>query len=292
MNFYDFAFYFLWRKSKTELNFMDRIILLLFTIGLVVFVVTVFLGAIFKFLEYAFGLVFGKPLFVHFCPFPKKISPEALHFLKTQFPFYVRLSDRKKVYFEDRIANFLEEYEFISRENFIITEEVKVHVAATLIMLSFGMREYLSDVFDRIIIYPSIYFSRITKQYHKGEFNPNTKTIVFSWEDFQKGFDISSDNLNLGIHEFAHVLHHHGLESNDSSAVLFSRMYALIKEELSDAVFREQLIQSHYFRIYAFTNQFEFLAVVLEHYFETPLEFEQRFPELYKNVSLMLNQKA
>jgi Mlc titration factor MtfA (ptsG expression regulator) len=250
------------------------------------------LRAIFKFLEYVYGFVFGKPLFVHFCPFPKKITPEALHFLNTHFPFYIRLSDREKVYFEHRVACFLDKYEFVSREGFIITVEVKVHVVATLAMLSFGMREYLCDVFERIIIYPSIYFSRITKQYHKGEFNPNTKTVVFSWEDFQKGFDIDSDNLNLGIHEFAHVLHHHGLESNDSSAVLFSRIYALIKEEVSDDAFREQLIQSHYFRIYAFTNQFEFLAVILEHYFETPLEFERIFPDLYDKVGLMLNQKS
>nr|WP_315195948.1 zinc-dependent peptidase [uncultured Flavobacterium sp.] len=264
---------------------------LLFTLIVFLVAFVLILRKIFMFLEYCFGLVFDKPFFVHFCPFPKKISPNALHFLNTQFPFYIRLSDKEKVYFEHRIACFLNKYEFISRENFVITEEVKVHVAATFIMLSFGMREYLCEVFDKIIIYPSIYFSRITKQYHKGEFNPNTKTVVFSWEDFQKGFDISSDNLNLGIHEFAHVLHHHGLEDNDSSAVLFSRMYALINEEVNDPVFREQLIQSNYFRIYAFTNQFEFLAVILEHYFETPLEFEKRFPDLYEKVSLMLNMK-
>jgi len=61
---------------------------------------------------------------------------------------------------------------------------------------------------------------------------------------------------------------------------------------VSETVFREQLMQSHYFRIYAFTNQFEFLAVILENYFETPLEFKTRFPDLYEKVGLMLNQKA
>jgi MtfA peptidase len=267
-------------------------ITLVFTIFVFLLAFGFFIRAIFKVLEYIFGFVFNKPFFVHFCPFPKKVSPDALYFLNTKFPFYMELSDRKKVYFEHRVACFLDKYEFVSREGFIITEEVKVHVVATLAMLSFGMREYLCDVFQRIIIYPSIYFSKITKQYHKGEFNPNTKTVVFSWEDFQKGFDISSDNLNLGIHEFAHVLHHHGLESNDNSALLFSRMYAEINEKMSEKEFREQLIQSNYFRIYAFTNQFEFLAVILEHYFETPLEFETRFPDLYEKVSLMLNMKS
>lgn len=265
--------------------------ILIFTCIVFLLAFVFFLSAIFKFLEYGYGFVYHRPLFVHFCPFPKKISAEALQFLNTQFPFYVRLSDREKVYFEHRVASFLEKYEFVSRDGFVITEEVKVHVVSTLAMLSFGMREYLCDVFERVIIYPSIYFSRITKQYHKGEFNPSTKTVVFSWDDFQKGFDISSDNLNLGIHEFAHVLHHNGMESDDSSAVLFSRMYALINEEVSDSVYREQLIQSNYFRLYAFTNQFEFLAVILEHYFETPLEFEERFPDLFDKVSLMLNMK-
>lgn len=266
-------------------------IALFFTFIVFLLAFCLFLREIFVFFEYCFGLVFAKPFFVHFCPFPKKISPAALHFLNANFPFYVGLSDKKKVYFEHRIACILNKYEFVAREDFVITEEVKVHVAATLTMLSFGMREYLCEVFDKIIIYPSVYFSRITKQYHKGEFNPNTKAVVFSWEDFQKGFDVSSDNLNLGIHEFAHVLHYQGLQSSGSGAVLFSRMYTIINEEMSDAEFRKQLIQSNYFRLYAFTNQFEFLAVILEHYFETPLEFETRFPDLYDKVSLMLNMK-
>ncbi|WP_374707785.1 zinc-dependent peptidase [Flavobacterium sp. J372] len=46
---------------------------------------------------------------------------------------------------------------------------------------------------------------------------------------------------------------------------------------------------SGYLRDYAYTNQFEFLAVVLEHFFETPTEFKQRFPELYGMVKRMIN---
>lgn len=268
---------------------MDGNLLLAFMLVLFFVTVVFFLIVFFRFLEYFFGLFFYKPFFVHFCPFPKKISPEAHNFLNTNFPFYIGLSKKNKVFFEHRVACFLEKYEFVGREDFVITEKVKVHVAATLIMLSFGMREYLCEVFDKIIIYPSVYFSLITRKYHKGEFNPNTRAVVFSWEDFQKGYEISTDNLNLGIHEFAHVLHYEGMYSNDSGFVLFSRMFSLINEEFSDVLFRKQLVESNYFRLYAFTNQFEFLAVVLEHYFETPREFETRFPDLYGKVGLMLN---
>jgi Mlc titration factor MtfA (ptsG expression regulator) len=267
-------------------------IALFFTIVIFVLAFGLLLRVLFRIVEYCFGLLFDKPFFVHFCPFPKKISAEAVCFLNSQFPFYVRLSDKKKIYFEHRIAVFIDNYAFVSRGNFVITEEVRVHIAATIIMLSFGMRKYLCTVFDKIIIYPSVYYSNLSKQYHKGEFNPNAKAVVFSWEDFQKGFDIDNDNLNLGIHEFAHVLHHHGMQSNDTSATLFSRMYTEINDELSVPNVREQLIQSKYFRIYAFTNQFEFLAVILENFFETPLEFEKEFPHLFKKVGMMLNQKS
>jgi Mlc titration factor MtfA (ptsG expression regulator) len=266
-------------------------IVLIFTFIVFLIFSGLFVRVFFMFLEYCFGLIFDKPFFVHFYLFPKKITPTALRFLNTQFPFYKRLSDRNKIHFEHRIARFIEKYEFVGRENFVVTEEVKIHVAATFIMLSFGMRHYLCDVFDKIIIYPSVYLSKITKHYHKGEFNPRAKAVVFSWEDFQKGYDISNDNLNLGIHEFAHALHYQGLQSNDNGVMLFSRMYSIINEDVSDSTVREQLIQSNYFRVYAFTNQFEFLAVILEHYFETPLEFEKQFPHLYKNVCLMLNMK-
>jgi MtfA peptidase len=268
---------------------MFDIILAIFTLLLVLFVVVSIIIFFFKFLEYLFGLVLVKPFYVHFYPFPKKISSNSLHFLNTKFPFYINLSDKKKTYFEHRIARFLDKYEFLGRENFVVTENVKIHIAATFIMLTFGKRKYLCDVFDKIIIYPSVYFSRIKQQYHKGEFNPNAKVVVFSWEDFQKGFDVYNDNLNLGIHEFVHVMHYQALRRSDTDSLLFSRMYIRINEDVSDSVYREQLINSNYFRIYAFTNQFEFLAVILDHYFETPLEFKNHFPNLYIKVSLMLN---
>jgi Mlc titration factor MtfA (ptsG expression regulator) len=68
-------------------------------------------------------------------------------------------------------------------------------------------------------------------------------------------------------------------------------MHNKINEEVSISSVRAQIIQSNYFRVYAFTNQFEFLTVILENFFETPLEFEKQFQDLYAKVALMLNLK-
>jgi len=253
--------------------------------------IVLFFKFIFTVTEDQYGLRYNKPLFVHFYTKLRTLNPNQSYILYKKFPYFNSLTDKQKRYFEHRVARFIENYEFIGKDDFIITDEVKVLIAATSTMLTFGMRNYLYTVIDKVIVFPSSYLSTVTDHYHKGEFNPKVKAIVFSWEDFLKGFETKEDNLNLGIHEFAHVLNYHGLKSSDASAIIFSRMYKQINEEVNHPANAERLIQSNYFRIYAYTNQFEFLAVILEHYFETPELFRKEFPQLYTKLGVMLNHK-
>jgi Mlc titration factor MtfA (ptsG expression regulator) len=153
------------------------------------------------------------------------------------------------------------------------------------------MRRYLVDAFDKIIIYPGEYLSAQSQEYYKGEFNPRMKAVVFSWKDFIEGYQIDNDNLNLGIHEFSHVVHFHSMQNNDASSLTFKKYYTQLSKEVNHPPNKQMLIDSDYFRIYAYTNQYEFISVIIEHYFETPLEFRSRFPKLYQNVSRMLNHK-
>ncbi|WP_395059281.1 zinc-dependent peptidase [Flavobacterium sp.] len=265
---------------------MIIILLILFTPAVALFIAFLYTVA-----EDNYGLLFNKPFYVHFYPKVKSLSVNQSYVLKEQFHYYNTLSDNKKKYFEHRVAVFISKYEFIGKEEFLITDEVKILIASTSVMLTFGMRNYLYSNIDKIIVYPEQYYSTINEVYHKGEFNPRMRTIVFSWQDFKAGFEITNDNLNLGIHEFTHVLHLHGLMSDDASAIIFSRMHNQIQKEVNHPVNKEKLISSAYFRIYAYTNRFEFLAVILEHYFESPEIFKQEFPQLYSNVSKMLNHK-
>lgn len=235
--------------------------------------------------------IFHKPLYIHLYLKPNKIAPEEESFLRQNFPFYQNLSDRHKVYFHHRLSTFKKKYVFIPREDFQINREMQTLVAGTYVMLTFGMRRYLIDTFDKIIIYPDTYYSNHTEEYHKGEFNPRMKAVVFSWNDFINGFETDNDNLNLGIHEFSHVVHLHSLRSNDGSSLAFRKHYKRLHKEVNHPPNRQRLIDSDYFRIYAFTNQFEFISVIIEHYFETPNEFKTQFPELFENVSKMLNHK-
>jgi Mlc titration factor MtfA (ptsG expression regulator) len=240
-------------------------------------------------IEPGYVTIFNKPLYIHFYLFPKKLTPSQKHILKNEFVFYKRLSRQRKRYFEHRVATFIAEYEFVPKENLVITDQMKVLIGATSTMLTFGMKDYLYDVFNTIIIYPESYYSTVNDTYHKGEFNPRMRVLVFSWKDFLEGYSIDNDNVNLGLHEFAHALNFQELKSNTTTSAIFTDMFREILEAVNHPANTKRLVDSEYFRIYAYTNKFEFLAVILEHFFETPQIFKKEFPELFEKVRTMIN---
>ena len=255
----------------------------------------VFLGVlylrvfIFKFIEPLYMMVFNKPMYLYLYPLPKKLSSKDQLFLEDEYLFYANLSPKKKRYFDHRVNEFINYYQFIGKEEILITDEMKLSIAGTYVMLTFGLRNYLIDLFKTIIIYPEAYYSNVNKCYHKGEFNPIMKAVVFSWKDFVLGNKITNDNLNLGLHEFSHVLHFHGMKSNDPNAQLFHDEFYKLLPYYKDEALNKKIIEKNYFRDYAFENPFEFVAVILEYFFETPQQFKSHFPELFQHVCVMIN---
>jgi Mlc titration factor MtfA (ptsG expression regulator) len=244
-----------------------------------------------KIIEPGYMMIFNKPLYLYFYPIPKKLQANQKLILEKEFPFYVKLSNKKKAYFEHRVKSFISYYSFVGKEEMAVTDEMKIMIAGTYVMLTFGMRDYLIDLFKIILIYPSVYFSTSSEQYHKGEFNPRMKTIVFSWEDFVIGHKTTNDNIHLGLHEFSHALHFHCLRNRNPSSIIFFDEFNKIIAYYHDEILNQKIFEKGYFRDYALENQFEFIAVVLEHFFETPEVFKEIHPELYQSVSAMINFK-
>lgn len=269
---------------------MDIIIVGLIAIILsIVVVLFLFIGFFNLIIEPLYIFLFKKPIFIYWYPIPKKLSLSQKLILEKEFPFYRKLSDKKQIYFEHRVKSFIGNYQFVGKDSLSITEEMMIMIAGTYVMLTFGLRHYLVDVFDKIILYPKVYFSTLNQVHHKGEFNARMKVVVFSWEDFKLGHKIENDNIHLGLHEFTHVLHFHCLRSNDTSATVFFDEFNNVVNYYRDELMLSQLIEMNYFRNYAYENQFEFLSVALEHYFSTPEEFKNKHPELFHNITAMLN---
>ncbi|GAB1307777.1 zinc-dependent peptidase [Urechidicola sp. KH5] len=220
--------------------------------------------------------------------FPDKL-PEALQSeLLMENVFYANLNARNKRFFEHRVLDFMETYTFVGREGVLITDSLKLRIAATAIQLTFGYRHYLFYKIDTIVVYPSSYFSPFGNQKHDGETNPKYKVVIFSLEHFEQGNAIADDNLNLGLHEFTHAMHLSFMATNNSSARYFKRHYRNLLSFMESRKEQRKLIEAGYVRDYAYENQYEFLAVLIEHFFETPEEFKVKLPEIYNHIKKIL----
>jgi Mlc titration factor MtfA (ptsG expression regulator) len=243
-----------------------------------------------KMLEIGYVILFRKPLYTHFYVLRNKLTKHQKRILLRELPFYNKLGNRHKAYFEHRVASFIKDKDFIGRDGLMVNDEVKVLISAIAVKLTFGFRDYFIGTISKIVIYPDAFYSNTNDDFHKGEFNPKLKTLVLSWSDFKIGLDIDNDNLNLGIHEFTHAIHFNSMKGRDVSSTIFSDSFKELTELIQNRpLLREKLVQSNYFRRYAFTNQFEFLAVIMETFIETPNEFKASFPEVYSKTKQMLN---
>ena len=256
----------------------------------IVFLLGMLLNFALKMVELSYVMRRKKPFFIHPILFLKKLDMDKKTILKQQFKFYNKLMPKHQRIFEHRVASFIKDKDFIGREGLQVSEEMKTLISATAVMLTFGFRDFYIGLLDKIFIYPSEFYSLAREEFHKGEFNPKLKTLVLSWKDFRKGFDDCHDNVNLGIHEFAHAIHLNSMKERDISSTIFSDSFKELTDLISNKEqLRKAMISSKYFREYAYTNQFEFLAVVIESFIESPEEFKTQFPEVYDKTKQMLN---
>lgn len=247
-----------------------------------------FLFYLFRVFENVYANQFNKPLIRNALVY-RKLTEVQKSILIQEFSFYKQLNSRHQRQFEHRVASFISDKEFIGRDNLLVTERMKILVSAIGCMISFGRKNYNFTLIDFILIYPGEFYSNVNDAYHKGEFNPKSRALVLSWEDFENGYQITNDNRNLGIHEYMHAMHLESKQGSDSDSDRFARQFQNILQQLTKQEVKDKLIETKYFRDYAFTNQYEFMAVITEYFFESPEEFKKLFPDLYEYTKKILN---
>lgn len=279
-------------QQKQDISAQAQFVFDVFIYLIIFLVVCFIMYRLFYFLEMAYVEHFNKRLFYNHLYFKRKTLPKDQKFILSQkIKFYNNLSPKHKSYFEHRVYKTINRTEFIGKQ-LDVSDEMKVVISATLVKLTFGLRDYRINSVERILIYPEEFYSQTNKTYHKGEFNLGYRALILSWKDVLQGYHIGDDNLNLAVHEFIHAIHFHYMNvrrRSTSSAIFLGSFYELTQDLDKNMVLKEELITSKYIRDYAFTNQFEFLAVIIETFIETPQEFKSQFPEIYVKVRGMLN---
>ncbi len=282
MNFLiSYLFFF---EEEPSISIFQKILGVAITFG----IVSICIYYVLRYLESVYVHYHKKPYFIHLYPKIKKLPKHLQPFIEEN-DFYDRLDKKRKRYFAHRTVRFLEGTNFVSREELVIDDFMRMQIAMMVIQLTFGMRHYLLEYLHTIIVYPSSFYSILNKTENIGEYNPMSKALALSWKDFQKGNQHKDDGRNLGIHEITHAIHYNSIKNNDISSEIFYDTFLQLEGYLGSVEIRKKIVDAKILREYAFTDKFEFIAVLIEVFMESPDTLKEKFPEIYTYVMQMLN---
>ena len=246
---------------------------------------------------YGFAFILGFLVIVSYVENFKKFNrilfplPDNVKkYLVQYYPFYKRLSFRRKRKFELRIKRFLNSFDYELRGNMRFTPEVQAVLGGAAARISLNLAEECFDFYNTIVLYPEYYHSKYTGKNHKGEVNPGARTIVFSWQGILEGFNRGDQGLNLLMHEYAHALYFEHKLMHDEYEVFNDEAFNRVMGQAEIEIERIKAGTNHFLRHYAATNQEEFFAVATENFFERSAQFKKELPELYGTLVLLLRQ--
>lgn len=210
-------------------------------------------------------------------------------YLEKYFPFYQALPPKSKKIFEKRVAYFISCKEFVPRKMSEVSWEMKALISASAIQLTFGFPRVNLSYFKYILVYPEQFFNTANQQFHKGEVNPQAKTIVIGWKHFVEGY-LEKDGRNLGLHEMAHALRLENRVMNHEYNFLDEDVLHSWEMQATAAIQEIKNGTEDFFREYGATDREEFFAVAVENFFERPVKFSEKHPNLYATLCNLLRQ--
>ena len=211
-------------------------------------------------------------------------------FLNHKYPYYSALSRKLKKKFLRLVKNHYEYFDFIERDKMKLKRAMKAIIASAASQLVLFLPNTSLTFFERIIVYPDFYNSKITHKLHKGEVNPLLKTIVFSWRGIAEGLNRPDDGLNLLLHEFAHALWLEHKIMQDNYEVFSPHWVNEFEKYAYQEMPRLKEDKANIFRKYAFESVEEFFAVAVENFFERSYQFKTSQPELYSILVQIFKQ--
>lgn len=224
-------------------------------------------------------------------PFPA----DWLGYLQQNFALYARLTEAERATLRDELRLFVAEKDWEGCGGLVLTDEIKVTVAAQACLLLLGIDR---DSFDRvhtILVYPSGFRSPDGWVGPDGVVYPDTGMlgqawyrgpVILAWDDVLAGGRNDRDGRNVVLHEFAHQLDY--LDgSADGAPPMKSGAQAQKWHDVMAAEYDRLAADAEHGRpkvldAYGATNPAEFFAVATEAFFEKPVQMRDRHPALYE----------
>lgn len=214
--------------------------------------------------------------------------------LRRRMPLYRRLPVLQQRQLQRHVQVFLARVPFIGCQGQVITDEVRVLVAAQACLLLLGRPAGHFRGLRQVLVYPGAFIVdrpvteagivQDARQVLVGE-SWQQGQLILSWADVLAGAADADDGHNVVIHEFAHQLDQENGPANGAPFLgrreghgRWAATLSAAHEELKDQLRHDEptLIDP-----YGATDPAEFFAVVSELFFECPLALSHRHPALY-----------
>jgi len=198
-----------------------------------------------------------------------------------------------------RIAQlFVREVPFEGCQGLVVTDEMKVAIAATAALLVLKQPYPRFPRLQRILLYPDTFIPRtVPSRWSRGVETAPEPTLgqawgdgmmVLAWADIEADAAHPADGHNVILHEFAHVLDFED-GASDGRPLLAAdgdiRAWVSVMEREFDR--QAEAVdggEDPPLDEYAATDPAEFFAVATETYFEDGARLKQRLPAVYEQL--------
>jgi Mlc titration factor MtfA (ptsG expression regulator) len=233
----------------------------------------------------------------------KEFPIEWLIVLTQCLPLYRLLSEEQQCELRGLIQVFLAEKRFEGCNGLVLTDEIRVTIAAQACLLLIGRETDNYPKLRSVLVYPHAYVAPVhlrqpdgtVTEGHQGRQGESWTQgyVVLSWEDVVRGGG-AREGRNVVLHEFAHQLDSESgapegapLLAEVSMYSEWARVFGAEYQALRERVERNQpaLLDA-----YGAVSPAEFFAVATEYFFELPIELETAHPELYRQLKLYYGQ--
>lgn len=198
--------------------------------------------------------------------------------LLNHFPFYHDLSAANKTRFRQRVAMYLEARGFFAQrggEEGEVPLDMKTIIAANVVMLTFGRKDFILKKFERIFIYLQAFPTPNYKFLHASEINEEDECLIFSAEHLTLSFRQPNKYYNIIVHEFAKAFQ---LTYSDFD-------YPTFDDSIWKNWEKEQVLK--YMGMPE--EKFELLGVGINLFFENPNKFKELMPKNFEKLKTVFN---
>ncbi len=206
-------------------------------------------------------------------------------------PFYGLLCEPDRRELRSYIRWFLASKEFEGCAGLVITDEIRVIVAAQACLLLLHRETPCYEHLRLIRVYPGTQFALSSNETAAGE-SWGHGVVLLAWDAVRHGAANPFDGWNVVFHEFAHQLDEEDGQVDGTpllargmvptaQAGLYTAWAQMLSKEYSD--FRRSIDagEATVLDCYGASSEVEFFAVATECFFEKPKRLQEKHPELY-----------